>query len=44
MLVKERIVANLPDERFQAQSVELVAPVADHKWVSVRTFPLPQPE
>ena len=44
MLVKERIVSNLPDERFQAQSVELVAPVADHKWVSVRTFPLLQPE
>jgi 2'-5' RNA ligase len=44
MLVKERIVANLPDERFQAKAVDLVAPVADHNWVSVRTFPLPQPE
>lgn len=40
MLVKEKIVPYLPDEQFLAKTVDLVAPVADSSWVSVRTFPL----
>lgn len=40
MLVKENIVPYLPDEQFLATAVDLVAPVADCSWVSVRTFPL----
>lgn len=40
MLVKEKIVSYLPDEKFRVRAVDLVSPVADHNWVSVRTFPL----
>lgn len=40
MLVKEKIVPYLPQERFRVEAIELVAPVADSSWVSVRTFPL----
>lgn len=42
MLIKERIVAYLPNESFWANAVDLVSPVAGN-WVSVRTFPLAVP-
>ncbi len=42
MLVKDRIVGYLPAEKFTANAVELVSPVIDRKWVSVRSFKLPQ--
>jgi 2'-5' RNA ligase len=40
MLVKERIVPYLPNEKFTAQSIDLVVPIAYEKWVSVRSFSL----
>ncbi|MFZ5980747.1 MAG: 2'-5' RNA ligase family protein [Candidatus Zixiibacteriota bacterium] len=40
MLVKERIVNYLSDEIFEAEALDLISPVADENWVSVRTFPL----
>ena len=43
MLVKEKIVSCLPREQFYARAIDLVSPVADHRWLSVRTFSLPQP-
>ncbi|MFH1686433.1 MAG: 2'-5' RNA ligase family protein [bacterium] len=39
-LVKDKIVDYLPDEMFVAHSVDLVTPIADDRWVSVRNFPL----
>ena len=38
MLVKEKIYPYLPDESFEAATVDLIAPVAQERWVSVRTF------
>jgi len=38
MLVKERIVPYLPNEKFIAQTVDLIVPIAYEKWVSVRSF------
>lgn len=43
MLVKDKIVSYLPREQFYARAIDLVSPVADHRWLSVRTFPIPQP-
>lgn len=40
MLVKERIVPYLPNEKFIAHSIDLVVPIAYEKWVSVRSFSL----
>ncbi len=40
MLVKERIVPYLPREKFVAQTLDLVVPIAYEKWVSVRSFSL----
>ncbi|MEA2030279.1 MAG: 2'-5' RNA ligase family protein [candidate division Zixibacteria bacterium] len=40
MLVKEQIFPYLPNESFRAKSVDLITPLIDKKWVSVRTFPL----
>lgn len=40
MLVKERIVPYLPNEKFIAYSIDLVVPIAYEKWVSVRSFSL----
>ena len=40
MLVKDQIASYLPDESFEATSLDLVSPIADHHWVSVRTFTL----
>jgi len=42
LLVKEKIVPYLARESFQAAAVDLISPVAGERWVSVRTFPLPQ--
>lgn len=39
IIVKEKIASYLADERFYAGSIELIAPLVDEKWVSVRTFP-----
>ena len=38
--VKEKIVPYLPDENFTAKTVDLITPLPDNRWVSVRTFPL----
>ncbi|RKX28952.1 MAG: hypothetical protein DRP47_02965 [Candidatus Zixiibacteriota bacterium] len=40
MLVKEQVFPYLPTESFRARSVDFVTPLANQKWVSVRTFPL----
>lgn len=40
MLVKERIVPYLPNEKFEAHSIDLIVPIAYEKWVSVRSFAL----
>ncbi len=40
VLVKDQIASYLPDESFEVKSVDLIAPVAGHHWVSVRTFPI----
>jgi 2'-5' RNA ligase len=40
MMVKDQIASYLPRESFEARSIDLISPVADHHWVSVRTFPL----
>lgn len=38
--VKEAIVSSLSRERFKADAIDLVTPLVDNKWVSVRTFSL----
>lgn len=43
-IVKDTIVDYLRDERFEAGTVDLITPVAGNKWVSVRSFPLVQPD
>ena len=40
LLVKENIVPYLPDEKFVTHSLDLITPLAEDKWVSVRSFPL----
>jgi len=40
MLVKDQIASYLPRESFDVTAIDLISPVADHHWVSVRTFPL----
>ncbi|MEW6050409.1 MAG: 2'-5' RNA ligase family protein [Candidatus Zixiibacteriota bacterium] len=40
VMVKERIVPYLPEESFRVTTLNLVSPVADRQWVSVRSFPL----
>ena len=40
MLVKDQIASYLPSESFEITAVDLVSPVADQAWVSVRTFPV----
>ena len=44
MFVKDEIVSYLPDESFTAGAVDLITPLPDQRWVSVRTFPLAVPE
>ncbi len=36
--VKDAIASYLPKESFEATSIDLVTPLANFKWVSVRTF------
>ena len=38
--VKDDIASYLPKESFFAQAIDLVTPLANFKWVSVRTFSL----
>lgn len=40
LFVKDKIVSYLPHEKFMVESIDLVAPVAESRWVSVRTFQL----
>jgi 2'-5' RNA ligase len=40
VFVKEAIVSSLSPEKFTADTVDLVTPLIDNKWVSVRTFSL----
>jgi 2'-5' RNA ligase len=40
MMVKDQIASYLPQETFDVTAIDLISPVADHHWVSVRTFPL----
>ena len=40
MLVKERIVPGLPQEKFKVLSLDLIIPIVGDKWVSARTFSL----
>jgi len=37
--VKDNIVSYLPREKFTAMSLDLVTPLMNEKWVSVRNFP-----
>ena len=41
VLVKDQIASYLPDESFEVKAVDLIAPLAGYRWVSVRTFPVP---
>lgn len=40
MMVKEQVVPYLPSESFLAGKLDLITPLDDQKWVSVRTFQL----
>ena len=40
MLVKERIVACLPQGKFKVLSLDLIIPIVGDRWVSARTFSL----
>lgn len=40
--VKDAIVSYLPKEKFDALSVDLVTPLINNRWVSVRTFSFKQ--
>lgn len=40
VMVKEQIVPYLPNERFEAEALDLMSPVADRQWVSVGRFDL----
>jgi len=40
MLVKDHIASYVRREIFPVTAVDLISPVADHHWVSVRTFPI----
>ncbi|MEW6411109.1 MAG: 2'-5' RNA ligase family protein [Candidatus Zixiibacteriota bacterium] len=39
VLVKEQIASYLPREKFFASSLDLMTPLVNERWVSVRTFP-----
>ena len=43
LLIKEKIVGYLPDESFEAEKIELISPLPNNRWGSVRTFPLSGP-
>lgn len=40
MMVKEELVSYIPEERFVIDKIDLITTLGDHRWVSVRTFPL----
>ena len=40
ILVKEKIVPCLPQEKFRVLSLDLIIPIVGDKWVSARTFSL----
>ncbi|MBU8933943.1 MAG: 2'-5' RNA ligase family protein [candidate division Zixibacteria bacterium] len=40
MMVKEKVIPYLPSESFLAGTMDLITPLDDQKWVSVRTFQL----
>ncbi len=40
IIVKEKIASYLAQERFYASSIDLITPLVDERWVSVRTFSL----
>ena len=40
MLVKDAIASYLSRERFEVEAIDLIAPLPERRWVSVRTFPL----
>jgi len=40
MMVKDEVASYLPDESFLPDAVDLISPVGDDRWVSVRTFTL----
>ncbi len=40
MLVKEEIIPFVANEKFFAERIDLVAPLGDRRWVSIRKFPL----
>lgn len=39
IMVKEKIASYLPQEKFYAGSIDLITPLVNERWVSVRTFP-----
>ncbi len=44
MLVKENIIPYISSETFKASSIDLISPMNDSRWVSVRTFKFKKPE
>jgi 2'-5' RNA ligase len=40
MLVKEEIIPFLSHEKFYTERIDLVSPLGDRRWVSIRKFPL----
>ncbi len=42
LLVKEKIVPYLPTESFTCNKIDLITPLRGDRWVSVRTFTLPE--
>jgi len=40
MLVKDAIASYLSRERFEVEAIDLIAPLPERRWVSVRTFAL----
>ena len=42
MMIKEKIVPYLPTETFTCRKIDLITPLRGDRWVSVRTFSLPE--
>ena len=40
MMVKENICSYISGEKFAVEAIDLITPLTDNRWVSVRTFPL----
>jgi 2'-5' RNA ligase len=43
VMVKDKIASYLPHEKFSALAVDLVTPLPDERWVSVRRIPFASP-